>query len=106
MTSELLAQRIGIDIGTDCEEISAKVFEGMIALALETLGIVSRQVHVPNRGDGKKGRVDLVLTTHREVIPIEIDRKTPRTKSIFKVRSINQDSAFVITRSPFQIHKV
>ncbi len=106
MTTEILTALIGIEETLDYELIPAHEFEISVAAKLAKIGQVSRQVYVQDRGDGRGGRVDIVLHTEQEVIPIEIDRRTPRAKSIFKVRSINPDSAFVITRSPLRVVKV
>lgn len=106
MSVDTLREVIGIEEYEDLEQIDAASFEKQIAERLAKIGEVQRQVRVENRGDGRAGRIDLVLMTDEEAVPIEIDRMTPRAKSIFKVRSFNPDSAFVITRSPFRVLQV
>lgn len=106
-TEEFLVERIGLKEYTDFDYIPASDFENIICHELEQVGKVERQVRVPERGDGYGGFIDVVLTLDDgTVIPIEIDRKSARAKSIFKVRSVNPENAFVITRSPFRIFKV
>lgn len=107
MNTKHLIEIIGLTEGEDFEYIPAKDFENIIAARFEELGAeVKREVLVPERGDGRRGRIDLVVALDSTVIPIEIDRKTPRVKSIFKVRSVSTDNAFIITRSPFSVVKV
>lgn len=67
-------------------------------------GDIEKEVSVENRGDGKKGRVDIVFNTKNEKWGIEVDRKTPRYKSMEKLRNLkNCDHLYVILRSPFGI---
>lgn len=87
------------------DNTKASEFENIICTKLHNFGRVKRQVLVENRGDGRRGRIDLVFYSKGEAIPIEIDRKVPRKKSIFKVVSFNPGNAFCITRSPFKIYK-
>jgi hypothetical protein len=44
---------------------------------------------VPNRGDGRPGRIDLVVSLGKTRIAIELDCRRPRAKSIFKLRSFD-----------------
>ena len=48
---------------------------------------VARQVYVAERGDGRGGRVDLVVERDAATVAIEIDRRTPRRKSVVKLRA-------------------
>jgi hypothetical protein len=105
MSTETLTKIIGLNLEEDYEDISAKPFEEIICAALSKVGRVKRQVEVSNRGDGRRGYIDFVLFAAGETVPIEADRRTPRQKSIFKVRSINPGNAFVVTRSPFRVLK-
>lgn len=51
---------------------------------------VSRELVVPDRGDGRRGRVDLFVDLPgRKPVAIEIDRGGPRAKSLFKLRSLH-----------------
>lgn len=88
MNTEELKQLIGLET-KDYESIGALEFEDIICAKLSQFGKVERQVVVPNRGDGMRGRIDLVFTFKGERIPIEVDRKSVRQKSLFKVRSYN-----------------
>lgn len=109
MQTTELEEMIGLERYGDYEKISALSFEDFVCDRLSNYGFIKRQVSVPNRGDGRKGRIDLVFLPHNSRslgIPVEIDRKTPRKKSIFKVRSFNPEEAFVITRDPFMVIKV
>lgn len=103
MTSTQLKDLIGLEEGLDYENLGAKSFEKIVADALRQHGHVQTQFPVSNRGDGRRGKIDIVFTYKGQRIPIEIDRKSPRQKSIFKVRSINDKVGFLITRSPFGI---
>lgn len=97
---------IGIEEGEDFGGMNALDFEEKVVANLSKYGHVMRQFKVPDRGDGRKGKIDIVFHYVGEFIPIEIDRKSPRKKSIFKVRWFNKYNAYVITRSPFRLIKV
>ena len=59
-------------------------FERAAKAALQALGFtVKAQVTVPNRGDGRRGRVDLYIPSLG--LGIEIDRRSPRAKSRHKL---------------------
>lgn len=53
---------------------------------------------VPNRGDGRTGRIDIIATNEYESIAIEFDNKTPRKKSLFKLRHSDFDRKIVLLR--------
>jgi ATP-dependent DNA helicase RecQ len=55
------------------------------------------EYEVPDRGDGKRGYVDLVISNGDFKIGVEVDRKTPRLKSIAKLK--NFDIACFVLRS-------
>lgn len=92
----------GLIEGEDYGEIEATAFEKTVADSLRQWGEVRTQVRVPDRGDGRGGRIDLVADAFGVEFPIEIDRVSARTKSIFKVSSY-PEGGFVITRSPITI---
>lgn len=70
------------------------MFEDMVASELQALGYaIIRQHWVPNRGDGKRGKVDLVAEKGPVRAAIELDRRSPRQKSIFKVNQV-KDATF------------
>ncbi len=85
------------------DSLSSSEFESVIFSFLRKFGEVKRQVFVDNRCDGKKGRVDFVLNFNGLKVGIEADRKTPRKKSIFKLKRLNLDERYVITREPFSV---
>lgn len=67
----------------------AVVFERAVRDGLKKLGFTVRQnVIVPNRGDGFRGKVDIVAERGNERAAIELDAATPREKSIFKVKQV------------------
>jgi hypothetical protein len=71
----------------ECEGDSAAEFHDDAYYRLMGAGFrVEREYPVNDRGDGKAGRVDLVVRGPCGLIGIEIDRKTPRAKSRFKLR--------------------
>ncbi len=95
------------ELGTrDYEQMSSRDFSKLIRETLETLGEVRPEVFVNDRGDGRRGRVDYVLITEKETIGIEIDRKSPRTKSIFKLKQLGADRIFCITKTPFSVQEI
>ena len=66
-----------------------------------------KEVLVEDRGDGRKGRIDLIVNeAGYSQIAIELDRKTPRKKSIFKLKKYNAPRSWIIMRSPFRILEV
>lgn len=89
--------------GTDFEKESALDFEDFILTFLEKKGFVKRQVKVENRGDGRKGKIDFVVYTDSGTIAIEVDRKTPRKKSRFKLENFPARYKYLMTRNPFKI---
>lgn len=89
------------------DDIPSKLFEDFVYKQLLPLGKVTRQFRVPNRGDGRPGKIDFVVELPSgALVAIEVDRKTPRQKSIFKTRSLAPGNAFVITRSPLFVKQV
>lgn len=106
MNLETLEQLVGLPKLEDFENIPARYFEKIVCAALQKFGKVKTQVSVKDRGDGRKGKIDIVFVTPSETVAIEIDRKFARAKSIFKVRSISPNAAFIILRSPYRIIQV
>jgi len=81
-------------------------FESLICSFFEKDFNIERQVFVPNRGDGRRGRIDIILKPKDKKygdIAIEIDRNTPRKKSLFKLKEYGASSSYVFLRSPFTI---
>lgn len=92
--------------GKDFKEVKSKDFEDFMCDQLKHEGKIQRQVFVENRGDGYRGKVDLILTTPKEKIGIEIDYMTARQKSIFKLKQLDVDRRVVILRSPFSYQEI
>jgi len=65
---------------------------------------VIREYEVPGRGDGRRGFIDLVVLEPFRAA-IELDRTTPRTKSLFKVRSFSGEK-FIVLRKDLKIVRV
>lgn len=65
---------------------------------------VHREWEVPDRGDGRRGFIDLVAFRDEERIAVEIDRRSPRVKSIRKLNALRRRdptwATYVILRSP------
>lgn len=88
--------------GLDYNKLSSKEFSDLICSYLKK-GQIQKEVFVPNRGDGRSGRIDLVYRIDNKIIAFELDRLSPRRKSIFKLKEFNADESYIITRSPFLI---
>jgi hypothetical protein len=84
----------------DFSKTNATDFEDIICDLLEWN--VERQVYVKDRWDWYRGRIYIVVNNW-EKIWIEIDRKTPRVKSIYKLKQYNCDRRFIFIRSPFTV---
>lgn len=84
-------------------KMNSREFHCLIESLLEKHGELEREVFVKNRGDGRTGRIDLVFTYEGVKYPIELDRKSARYKSIFKIREYSPFGGFVITRDPFSV---
>ncbi len=92
--------------GKDFNKLKAKEFSDLVISNLKK-GFYRKEVGVSDRGDGRKGRVDLVYYIDDKMIAIEMDRLKPRIKSIFKLKQIKSaDERYIITRSPFKIHQI
>lgn len=50
--------------------------------------VVHREVYVDNRGDGRRGRVDLVAFRGDLSVALELDNKVVRPKSATKLRQV------------------
>ncbi len=88
----------------DYNTISAREFQYLIGFLLEKQGYSIRYEYpVLNRGDKKKGRIDIVAYKDNKSIGIEADFKSPRKKSIFKLENNYFDEKYIILRSPFSV---
>lgn len=63
---------------------------------------VRREVYVDDRGDGYRGRVDLVAQANGLTVGIELDNWSPRAKSLHKLRCMKADARLVVLRVPFE----
>lgn len=65
---------------------TAEGFRKACVAALRKSGwSVAGEIEVPDRGDGRRGRVDLCAERDGVVVGIELDRMTPRHKSALKL---------------------
>lgn len=56
---------------------------------LEKLGFCCQhEYRVSDRGDGRSGRIDIIAIKGDLKLAIEIDRKSPRAKSIYKLKTL------------------
>jgi len=92
-------------IGKDYTEFNAKEFSDLVCSYFK-IGKIQQEVFVPDRYDGRTGRVDIVYTIGDRKCAIELDRFSPRDKSIFKLKQLDVDERYVITRSPFKITRI
>lgn len=53
---------------------------------------------VPSRGDKRPGRIDVVATKDGVTVAIEFDKRSPRAKSLYKLRNFNADIKVVLLR--------
>jgi len=76
--------------------MSAEAFHAAAQAALAAAGFdAQREVRIPDRGDGMAGRLDLVLDGW---FAVELDRVTPREKSLRKVEAFG--AGIVYCRCP------
>lgn len=70
------------------ESSGAKSFHVEAMDRLEEAGFEAQwEYPVSDRGDGRKGRVDIVVKGKKGMIGIELDRRSPRKKSLFKLKN-------------------
>lgn len=101
MTSAHLAKALWADLMIDTQTYSddAAHFHREVAAMLEGVGWeVSREVRVQDRGDGKRGRIDIVARKDGRTAAIELDCRSARFKSLHKLASIAADVRVVILR--------
>lgn len=89
-------------IEKDLRNLSAKEFLNLICSLLKK-GELKKEVFVSDRYDGRTGRVDILYKLDGLTYGIELDRFSPRNKSIFKLNKLNPDFKLVITRAPVKI---
>ena len=77
----------------------ANQYRNDVAIFLQKDGYsVIKEVKVPNRGDGRKGKIDIVAEINNEKTAIEIDWISPRKKSLFKLENFECKNRIVILR--------
>src|SRR5688572_11637592 len=84
-------------VGNDGED--ARTYHRLISQVLEQSGyIVSVDHPVPDRGDGRSGKIDIVAWSKDgwHTLAIELDRHSPRNKSIFKVKNYRPASGRLV----------
>lgn len=78
------------DLSGLCVTDNARAAQEEVASWLEGRGYsCTLEVPVADRGDGRTGRIDLVAERGGNRVAIEIDRETPREKSLFKLRQFD-----------------
>lgn len=78
-----------LEVLNSIPDSSSRAFEDESAARFRALGYsVFRQFCVPDRGDGRRGYVDIVLVRPFVLVALELDRVKPRKKSIFKVQQV------------------
>jgi hypothetical protein len=93
------------------EEFDEKIFDGLtvpddakaahdkITEWLGNLGYdCHKEIWVDDRGDGRRGRIDIVASNNAHTLAIEIDRLTPREKSVFKLKQVNGVIRIILLR--------
>lgn len=76
---------------------TAKSFHDAMEHYLKSYGAdVVREYEVLDRGDGRRGRIDLVVTWPLR-FAVELDDRNPRQKSLYKLRAFNGEG-FVVLR--------
>jgi hypothetical protein len=76
-----------------------------VASRLRGIGFeIALEFIISNRGDGRQGRIDLCgRNLLGNTILVEIDRKTPRAKSIYKLSAEEADFKLVVCRLPLSV---
>lgn len=72
----------------------------LVSNTLKQLGFAVRDEYpVENRGDGRKGNVDVVAERDGFRLAIEIDRSTPRKKSVIKLKAVADCYRLILLRN-------
>lgn len=78
----------------------AKQFHDALFLSLQQLGwSVTREYPVQDRGDGRRGVVDLFVSAPA-ILAMELDAVSPRQKSIAKLKSMDAQRVIVLRTGP------
>lgn len=84
----------------------AKGFELLVANELKAQGYqVKREVWVDDRGDGRRGRIDLVASKDNEVHAIELDLASPRMKSALKLLEYPATHRWIVLRNKPRLNR-
>lgn len=92
-------------IGKNLSEMDSKKFSELVISYLKK-GKIKKEVFVFDRGDGRSGRIDFTYELDGKIIAVELDRLSPRKKSIIKLSNFNADESYIITRTPVEVWKL
>lgn len=84
----------GLTIPDNAKAAHDKVIEWLTGLGYDC----QREVYVDDRGDGRRGRIDLVAINDKHMLAIEIDQLTPREKSVFKLKQVDGFIKIILLR--------
>lgn len=86
------------------KEESASEFSKRVESELKKQNLYfKKEVTVADRGDGRKGRIDIVAWADGITYAIEIDRLSPRKKSIYKLEHYPANHRLIVMR---EVNKV
>lgn len=94
MMGELPAQAF-----EDASTFHNTVFDYLVSYGCK----VQSEYFVADRGDGRDGKIDIVFWNENEVIGIELDRESPRQKSIFKLNQIDCGKVILLREGNLKI---
>lgn len=78
----------------DAKTLHDDVFDFLVKRGYECI----REFPVKNRGDGRVGRIDLLVQKQGAKVGVEIDYETAREKSIFKLNQATPNAGLVLLR--------
>lgn len=77
--------------------VNARRFHHLAAVGMEKIGYeVKREFLVPNRGDGRRGKIDIVGRRNNEIVAIELDHVSARAKSLYKIKHFKPATARLV----------
>lgn len=87
---------------TEFSSFSAESFHDEVENLLKLNGFDCCREHpVENRGDGRKGKIDLFVQKYGEGVGIELDNEVAREKSAFKLNQVKPNDGLIILRNGF-----
>lgn len=102
-----MLKELNILKGKDYRNTKSIDFQNIICNLLKKKRKISRQVWVEDRGDGKRGKIDIIFSYDiGKYVAIQIDNKSPRAKSIYKLKQYQADKSYILLRSPFKVIKL